>query len=183
MSRIFCTEFLSKLLEKEKFIGLGEYYAKEVTFDYGTDHTIRVDYIQFKPLNQISIDGLEKGEFICYEIKSCVEDFNSGNGLNFIGEKNYLVTDITTYIKLMNKGQLNKLPLYIGILVAVPKGSSAKDELETPTQITENCDIGDWTLIYMRTAKKTYRRKSMIEMLFCMLRSHCNNLTFNLHLK
>ena len=161
MSRIFCTEFLSKLLEKEKFIGLGEYYAKEVTFDYGTDHTIRVDYIQFKPLNQISIDGLEKGEFICYEIKSCVEDFNSGNGLNFIGEKNYLVTDITTYIKLMNKGQLNKLPLYIGILVAVPKGSSAKDELETPTQITENCDIGDWTLIYMRTAKKTYRRKSM----------------------
>jgi len=79
MNRQLCTEFLSKLLVKEKLSGMGNYYAKEVTFDYGTDHSIRVDYIQFKPLNQLCIDGIEKGEFICYEIKSCIEDFNKLN--------------------------------------------------------------------------------------------------------
>lgn len=64
------------------------YMAKEVTFDYATGHAIRVDYMRFKPVNN-TVSGIEKGDFYCYEIKSSVEDFHSGHGLNFIGDYNY----------------------------------------------------------------------------------------------
>ena len=63
------------------------YMAKEVTFDYATGHAIRVDYMKFKPVNN-TVSGIEKGDFYCYEVKSSIEDFNSGHGLNFIGDYN-----------------------------------------------------------------------------------------------
>lgn len=66
------------------------YMAKEVTFDYATGHSVRVDYMQFKPVNN-SVSGIEKGDFYCYEIKSSAEDFHSKNGHNFIGDFNYYV--------------------------------------------------------------------------------------------
>ena len=65
------------------------YWAKEVTFDYyyATSHSIRVDYMRFKPINN-TVGGIEKGDFFCYEVKSSVEDFHSKNGHNFIGDFN-----------------------------------------------------------------------------------------------
>lgn len=66
------------------------YMAKEVTFDYATSNTKRVDYMQFKPANN-SVSGIEKGDFYCFEVKSSVEDFHSPNGHNFIGDYNYYV--------------------------------------------------------------------------------------------
>lgn len=38
------------------------YWAREVTFDYATDHAIRVDYMRFKPVNN-TVSGIEKAEF------------------------------------------------------------------------------------------------------------------------
>ncbi|MGN0005306.1 MAG: hypothetical protein ACI37Z_04990 [Candidatus Gastranaerophilaceae bacterium] len=86
------TEKLSKLLEKHinPHNDTRIYSAKEVTFDYATGNSVRVDYMVFKPLNN-SVSGIEKGDFYCYEIKSCKKDFKSGHGLNFIGDYNYLV--------------------------------------------------------------------------------------------
>ena len=72
------------------------YIAKEVTFDYGTNHATRVDYMRFKPVNN-TVSGIEKGDFYCYEIKSSVEDFHSGHGLNFI--------DNWTACELINNGK------------------------------------------------------------------------------
>ena len=72
------------------------YMAKEVTFDYATGHAIRVDYMRFKPVNN-TVSGIEKGDFYCYEIKSSVEDFHSGHGLNFIGDYNYIVMPEEVY--------------------------------------------------------------------------------------
>ena len=66
------------------------YWAKEVTFDYSTNHAVRVDYMRYKPVNN-TVSGIEKGDFNCYEVKSSVEDFRSGHGLNFLGDYNYLV--------------------------------------------------------------------------------------------
>ena len=76
------------------------YWAKEVTFDYSTNHKIRVDYMRFKPLNNTT-SGIEKGDFYAYEIKSSVEDFKSLNGHNFIADYNYYVmpTDIYEAVK------------------------------------------------------------------------------------
>ncbi len=86
------TDYLSHLTENYISGGYDPriYWAKEVTFDYGTGQTIRVDYMRFKPLNN-SISGIEKGDFYCYEVKSCFEDLGSGHGLNFIGDYNYIV--------------------------------------------------------------------------------------------
>lgn len=89
MKRSETTKFLSQLLEKSCFSGPCKYWARGVRLDYGyaSGKPRRVDYMQFIPENQYPISAIEKGIFICYEIKNCKEDIYSGNGLNFIGEK------------------------------------------------------------------------------------------------
>ena len=92
MTRPEITAKLSYMLEKKinPYNDPRIYWAKEVTFDYSTDHAVRVDYMRFVPANN-SVSGIEKGDVYCYEIKSSVADFRSGHGLNFIGDYNYLV--------------------------------------------------------------------------------------------
>ena len=92
MSRSEMTAFLSECLERhiDPHNDPRIYWANEVTFDYATGNAIRVDYLKFKPINN-TVSGIEKGDFYCYEIKSCVEDFKSKNGHNFIGDYNYYV--------------------------------------------------------------------------------------------
>ena len=148
MTRKEITEHLNHELEKHILNGKGNYWAKEVTFDYGKEGSCRVDYMLYKPVNQLSVDGLEKGIFICYEIKSCVEDFNSGHGLNFIGEQNYLVMMKDTYDTLKERKMNTKVSRNVGILVY---------------------DSGKFSAA--KCSYKTYRTKSMVEMLFAMLRS------------
>lgn len=121
------------------------YYAKEVTFDYATSHAVRVDYMKFKPVNN-TVSGIEKGDFYCYEVKSTEDDFNSGHGLNFIGDYNYIITTSETYEKIKNK-----LPHYVGVLI--------------PSE-----DL--WK--YLESAKKAKRRdreRPLSEMLLMMYRS------------
>ena len=103
MKRSETTKFLSQLLEKSCFSGPGKYWAREVSldYDYAAGKPRRVDYMQFIPENQCSISAIEKGIFTCYEIKSCKEDIYSGNGLNFIGEKNYLITTMECYKEIL----------------------------------------------------------------------------------
>lgn len=72
------------------------YWAKEVTFDYSSEHSIRVDFMRYKPVNN-SVSGIEKGDFYCYEVKSSEEDFHSKNGHNFIGDFNYYVMPEDVY--------------------------------------------------------------------------------------
>ena len=76
---------------------MGKNWAKEVSIDYGTKDVKRIDFMQFEPAGVTSISAIEKGIFICYEIKSCRDDVFSGNGLNFIGEKNYIVTTMACW--------------------------------------------------------------------------------------
>lgn len=99
MNRKETTEFLGRLLKKERFGGMGKYWASEVSIDPWSTKGKgkRVDYMQFIPDNQCAVSALEKGIFVCYEVKSCKEDVYSGNGLNFLGEKNYIVTTMQCY--------------------------------------------------------------------------------------
>ena len=41
-SRKKITDFLSRLLEAEKFSGIGKYWGKEVVVDYGTEDIRRI---------------------------------------------------------------------------------------------------------------------------------------------
>lgn len=104
MSRAETTKALSELTErlinphKDPRI----YWAREVTFDYYSEHSIRVDYMRFKPINN-TISGIEKGDFYCYEVKSSVEDFRSKNGHNFIGDFNYYVMPHKVYLQVKDE--------------------------------------------------------------------------------
>lgn len=125
------------------------YWAREVTFDYATEHPIRVDYMRFKPVNN-TVSGIEKGDFYCYEVKSSVEDFHSKNGHNFIGEFNYYVMPEDVYEKVKNE-----IPYYVGVYV--PDGMHY---------------MGQWyNLKSTKKARKRDRSRPMVEMLLMMFRS------------
>ena len=170
MNRKQTTSFLSDLLKRDKFKGISKYWASEVTFDYGTKQTIRLDFVQFVPEGVFSISQLEHGKFYCYEVKSCKADFHSGFGQNYIGEFNYLVMTMNTY-----KECIHEIPHDVGVLVAVPyvsytnRRKIALQEFENPTQIDGN--VEHWCLACICEPTPKIRQRSMTEMLFCMLRA------------
>lgn len=121
------------------------YMAKEVSFDYGTSHCIRVDYMLFKPKNN-TVSGIEKGDFYCYEIKSCIDDFKSKNGHNFIGDFNYYVMTDELYKQVMGE-----IPYGVGVYTPYTFGG----------------------LHIEKKAKRKDRSRPVSEMLLMMFRS-CN---------
>lgn len=143
MSRPEITKMLSEHLEKHiKVYDTRVYWAKEVTFDYGTTHAGRVDYIKFMPKNN-TISGIEKGDFYCYEIKSSVDDFKSKNGHNFIGDFNYYVMPEEVYNAVQEE-----IPYFVGVYI--PYASGLKS---------------------IRKARRRDRYKATGEMLLMMFRS------------
>ncbi len=169
MNRKEITELPGDILYHQKLNGIGKYYASEVAVDYGTKDMCRVDYMQFVPPSQMSISALEKGIFICYEIKSCLSDFKSGHGQNYIGEENYLVMPMELYKKVVQE-----IPHIVGVLVSVHvttgrKTSDLYEEFENPTELKG--DSAEWRLHKIRDAYPNHREKSITELLFCMLRS------------
>lgn len=181
MDRKNTTEFLGNLLEKDRFEGAGKYWAKEVSIDpwaaRGTPK--RVDYMQFVPAGQCSVSDIEKGVFVCYEIKSCRQDVYSGNGLNFLGEKNYMVTTMECYKELLPdlrdgtflrhlRETTPEASHHFGVMVAIPFMSEMADEFENPTGIDAE---RRWKLAVIKQCNPGLRKKPMTELLFCMLRS------------
>lgn len=146
MDRKSTTRLLSQLIEE--YINPNNdprvYYAKEVTFDYATEHSIRVDYMKFKPVNN-TVSGIEKGDFYCYEIKSCIDDFRSKNGHNFIGDFNYYVMpkDVYEVVK-------NEIMYKIGVICYEESGEM---------------------LELIKKARRTDRKRPALEMLLMMFRS------------
>lgn len=170
MNRKETTKFLSDLLISNRLSGMGKYYASEVTLDYGQGKgkEKRVDFMQFVPENQLCTAGIEKGIFICYEIKSCKADFNSGHGLNFEGDKNYIVTTMEVYKELVYDMQ-RKIPHHVGVMVACPYHIKPEDDFQNPTSVDEKSVV--WDLKIIKQSHPAYRTRSMAELLFCMLRS------------
>ena len=179
MNRKETTEFLSNLLISNRLTGRGKYYAREVSIDYGTANVKRIDFLQFEPKGVVYQSDIEKGIFTCYEVKSCKEDVYSGNGLNFIGEKNYIVTTMECYKAIqpdMRSGKLwnhikeccPEASAHYGIIVPVPWLFNPEDEYENPTEL--NHDIA-WELKVIYPCNQGSRKRSMTELLFCMLRS------------
>jgi hypothetical protein len=182
MGRKETTELLGKILERDRLSGIGKYWAREVSIDpfKQKGKPKRVDYMQFVPDSQCSVSAIEKGIFVCYEVKSCKEDVYSGNGLSFLGEKNYIVTTMECYKSLipdLNDGKLSRYIMenfsesspYWGIMVAVPFMSEVTDEFENPTPFDSASTR--WELKVIQPCRMGERTRSMTELLFCMLRS------------
>ncbi|MGN1303764.1 MAG: hypothetical protein ACI4YB_01885 [Oscillospiraceae bacterium] len=144
MDRKSTTKTLSQLLEKQINPSNDPriYYAREVTFDYGTEHSVRVDYMRFEPVNN-TVSGIEKGDFYCYEIKSSVEDFHSKNGHNFIGDYNYYIMPLEVYEKIKDE-----IPYCVGVYVPYEFGLKSIEK-----------------------AKRIDRKRPALEMLLMMFRS------------
>lgn len=172
MKRKEKTEFLRNLLKAKLNSKRGVHSSAEVSLDYGTKNVKRVDFISFEPRDQISIAGLEAGTFTFYEVKSCREDFKSGFGLNFEGDRNYVVTDMPTYKDLLSHGDIDDSKMFnIGIMVAIPKGTNVLDEFEKPNNLTTAID---WEFVVIKAARRKQRKRSIGELLFCMLRASGN---------
>ena len=189
MNRKDVTAFLSDILISDRLSGIGKYYAREVVFDYGTTHPKRVDFVQYVPNGATFIGEIENGSCICYEIKSCKEDVYSGNGLNFFGDENYIVTTMECYKSLLPDMQSGKFTDHIKemndgrypgfqFLIAVPDKKDMErfnpqktlmDEYEHTTGLDE---YPSWRLAKMSTNSiNTCRTRSLTEFLFCMVRS------------
>lgn len=179
LNRKDTTEFLRNLLISSRLSGRGQYWASEVSIDYGTANVKRVDFMQFEPKGVIYQSDIEKGIFTCYEVKSCKEDVFSGNGVNFIGEKNYIVTTMECYKSLQSDMRSGKLWEHIqkccpeasphfGIMVPVPWMVKPKDEYENPTELEKDVS---WELKAIYPCYQGSRRRSTTELMFCMLRS------------
>ena len=179
MNRKETTKFLGNLLS-DRFAGLGKYWAREVSIDYGTTDVKRVDFMQFEPAGVTRVSDIEKGIFICYEVKSCKQDVYSGSGLNFLGEKNYIVTTMKCYKDMLPDlrdgtffSHLHEVnpdsSSNFGIMVAIPSESEVADEFENPTDI--DYENKNWKLVVMQNCNIGRRKRSMMELLFCMLRS------------
>lgn len=125
------------------------YWAREVTFDYSTSNPVRVDFMQFKPVNN-TVSGIEKGDFYCYEVKSSVADFRSKNGHNFLGDFNYYVM-----LEEVFESVKDEIPYRVGVYVPVGKNNR-----------------GEWQgLASIRKARRKDRSKPVSEMLLMMYRS------------
>ena len=143
MDRKETTKFLGQLLINTRFGGAGKHWASEVSIDPWGREAKRVDYMQFSPADQCSISGIEKGIFTCYEVKSCKEDVYSGNGLNFLGEKNYIVTTMECYKDILPdlrsgkfakhmREQFPESSSYFGVMVAIPDWRRQQTNLRSP---------------------------------------------------
>ena len=130
------------------------YWSKEVTFySYTTggnsivNSSVRVDYMEFKPVN-LTVSGIEHGDVYVYEVKSCIDDHKSGNGLNFIGDYNYLVMPEELYAELKDH-----IPYRVGVLC--PEDMSAEV----------------WKLRSVKPTKRTDRIYPLSTVLLAMFRS------------
>lgn len=146
---------------------MGDGMASEVSIDYGTTDVKSADFMQFQPAGVVGVSEIEKGIFICYEVKSCKADFGSGFGRNFIGEKNYFVMTMDTYKEVMHD-----IPNDIGVLVPIPQNTENTNEerykeFNNTTKLSEKIYWKFWEIRHLR---EQIRKRSMVELLFCMLR-------------
>lgn len=144
MCRPEITLSLAKMLEKyiDPHNDPRIYWAKEVTFDYATSKSVRVDYMRYKPVNN-TVSGIEKGDFYCYEIKSSLADFRSKNGHNFIGDYNYYVMPEEVFLQVQDL-----IPYFVGVLAPRQRG-----------------------MIAVKKARRRDRERPVSEMLLMMWRS------------
>jgi hypothetical protein len=144
------------------------YWAHEVWLDRYTDHEKRVDFVQFEPKGgPMYTDGphVEHGMFTFYEVKSCMADLKSGNGLNFEGDANYLVIPVEMFERYKDEaidnpdGYVATHTRYAELLL-YGIGKNGKPKFYEPYPMKN-----DWLC----------RKRSASELLLCMMRAMLAN--------
>lgn len=147
------TSRLSKLVEK-RLNSRNMYWSPEVNFDWNMKGERRIDFVGFKPFTPdyvIEPTSVELGTFAFYEVKSYMADFESGHGLTFYGDENYLVCTPELAIELRNQ---MKLPNGIDAVL---------------------CPDKNWSKLITKFQLNTidsHRRRSASEILWAIVQSH-----------
>lgn len=131
MTRSEVTEALSRRVEaymaRRYHLWASEVYLSAYTQDGGAID-IRPDYLAFNLSHgnyASKAAWVERGMFTVFEVKSCADDLTSGHGLNFIGDKNYIVTTRELGEQLRGNGPLSK-HLHNADGVLVPSGNGLR---------------------------------------------------------
>ena len=82
----------------------------------------------------------------------------------FVTEKNYLVMPAEVYKKI-----LQERPSGIGVICPIPLGKGLTDEFENPTPF--DAEGVQWKMRVVVPCLQGTRKRSMVELLFCMLRA------------
>lgn len=130
MGRREITAGLSALLER-RLDRSGVKYAREVEIEEpATGKLLRVDYMAYSyPATRQGKTGFaELGTVTVYEVKSCMADYKSGNGLGFRGDRNVLVCPSSLAEQLRGA-----IPANVRVLCPVPSGRSIYDEMGEQT--------------------------------------------------
>ena len=174
MERKEITCLLSNLLVRD--VLSNSTWASEVKYSKLDGSDGRVDYMSFHPsyrtYYKLSERTVQQGTFTAYEVKSSIEDYKSGNGLNFIGDKNYLIMPMELYKRLRTDPKIHDVGVYVPVPMYSGKQSNAYfyNEFESPTPLTNN--INEWRLHKIRDAGKSDdRRYGTAELLYAMLKS------------
>lgn len=145
------TDKLSELV-KNRLRTAHMYWSPEVNFDKNMAGNRRVDFVGFKPFTPYLVDEpatVELGTFAFYEVKSSMADFQSGHGLTFYGDENYLVTTEKLAVQLYEE---RRLPRDVDAVL---------------------CPNGDWTGLRSKFKRPgTHRRRAAAEILWEIVRSH-----------
>lgn len=88
------TRELSRMVER-RLANKTPYWVSECRLNIRENDSGIVDYVAFTPSwgNGSEVSTAELGRFDFYEVKSCMDDFTSGHGLNFEGDTNILVCE------------------------------------------------------------------------------------------
>ena len=88
------TRELSRMVER-RLANETPYWVSECRLNLRENDSAIVDYVSFTPSwgHGSEVSAAELGRFDFYEVKSCMEDFTSGHGLNFEGDTNILVCE------------------------------------------------------------------------------------------
>ena len=174
MNRAEITALLSDLLERD--VLSGRHWAKEVKYRKLDGDLGRVDYMSFETGPQRyqppSQSTVERGTFSCFEVKSCMEDYTSGHGLNFIGDWNYIVCPMSLY-KQIPQAEMHDVGFYVVLPYYIGSDGSRTEmvrEHQNPSELTP--DRKAWRLHKVSQQPIIAdRRHGTAELLYAMLKT------------
>ncbi|WP_057894028.1 hypothetical protein [Lacticaseibacillus brantae] len=156
------TKMLSNLVAR-RLTSNNSYWSAEVNFDKNTKKERRIDFVSFKPYTPdivVEPTSVELGTFACYEVKSSMADYTSGNGLTFYGDENYLVCTSEFAEELWQKHMAGevKLPTGLGAILCPDKSG---------TRLYRKYDVAA-----TKYHGASHRRRPASEMLWAICQSH-----------
>lgn len=161
------TRELSRMVER-KLANETPYWVSECNLNIRENNSARVDYVAFTPSwgKGSEVSAAELGRFDFYEVKSCMEDFKSGHGLNFEGDTNILVCERELADELCRR---RMFPKNCDKVLCPNKSRSALIAVYTPNpgglQSNRRCYPASHLLLCMMSRMAPYRAEHTCRMI------------------